>query len=179
MDDFFAYSQFSIRAKPRIRQPNASHNFNAPITVAFPSTYLQPVLQPIFRRKEHPETRLPSAAASPLQEKQSHTFIYRHSGTATFLFFSSLSRYYTGHIFEPSFASTKNPSRQLERPGPRTIRQNEHTAKNTFSCLPKERKQRHNSVAFILTNRTGKSAASNERSRFPAFRTDYFLGGLI
>lgn len=48
-------------------------------------------------------------------------------------------------------ASTKNPSRQLERSGPRTICQNEHTAKNTFSGLPKERKQRHNSVAFILT----------------------------
>ena len=34
MADFFAYSQSSIRAKPRIRQPNASHNFNAPITVS-------------------------------------------------------------------------------------------------------------------------------------------------
>ena len=179
MDDFFAYSQFSIRAKPRIRQPNASHNFNAPTTVTFPSTDLQPVLQPIFRRKEHPETRLPSAAGLAVTGETITYFIYRHSGTATFLFFSSLSRYYTGRIFEPSFASTKNPSRQLERPSPGQSVRTNILPKTLFSCLPKERKQRHNSVAFILTNRTGKSAASNERSRFPAFRTDYFLGGLI
>lgn len=133
MADFFAYSQSSIRAKPRIRRPDASHNFNSPTTVTFPSTDLQPVLQPIFRRKEHPETRLPSAATSPLQEKQSHTFIYRHSGTATYLFFSSLSRYYTGHIFKlpPRFDEKSEPTTRKVRP-PNDPSERTHREKHFF-----------------------------------------------
>ena len=178
MADFFAYSQSSIRAKPRIRQPNASHNFNAPITVSHRQICNR------FYNLFSEEKNIPKPDCPPPQPRRyrrnNHILLYTDIQALQPSCSSPVSR---GTIPVTSsnclLVSTKNPSRQLERSGPRTIRQNEHTAKNTFSCLPKERKQRHNSVAFILTNRTGKSAASNERSRFPAFRTDYFLGGLI
>ena len=124
MANFFAYSQSSIRAKPRIRQPNASHNFNAPITVAFPSTDLQPVLQPIFRRKEHPETRLPSAAASPLQEKQSHTFMHRPRCNFSVLL-QSLAVLYRPHLRTASLLRRKTRADNSKGPAPeRSVRTN-------------------------------------------------------
>ncbi len=150
MADFFAYSQSSIRAKPRIRQPNASLNFNAPITVSHRQICNR------FYNLFSEEKNIPKPDCPPPQprcyRRNNYILLYTDIQALQPSCSSPVSR---GTI--PAASSNPPSLRRKTRadnskgPAPeRSVRTN-ILPKTLFSCLPKERKQRHNSVAFILT----------------------------